>query len=437
MGSALFTPRSAALLSAAALAAGAAFAQQPGNADWPQFRGPDRSGISRASGLLKEWPASGPPLAWKASGVGAGMGGLAISGGRIYTSGDSEGSAWLYALNEADGKQVWRARIGRAGQLGNVWRPAGPRATPAVDGDRIYILGQFGDLVCFTTAGKEVWRTDYVKDHGGIVPVWGCSESPLVDGEKLICTPGAADGTLMALDKRTGALLWKTPVPEGPTGNRDFLGKSGAAYASVIAIEFQGQRQYVQMASTTLFGAAAADGKLLWRYDRASNTHRINCFTPVYHDGIVYAATAYDAGGGAVQLAKGPNGDVTATELFFNPRLRQQHGGMVLVDGHLYGVLESGLLNCIELKTGEVKWQGRGPGKGSITFADGLLYCRSESRGTLTLVEANPREYVERGRFDQPDRTTELAWTHPVVANGRLYVRDQDTLHCFSVRAAK
>lgn len=243
MGSSLLKLHWAALLSMALLVGTAAVAQQSTGGDWPQFRGPDRTGVSREAGLLKQWPAGGPPMVWKASGIGAGMGGLAISGGRIYTTGDSEGSAWLYALNEADGKQVWKAKIGRGGQLGNVWRPAGPRATPTVDGDRIYILGQFGDLVCFTTEGKEVWRTDYVKDHTGIVPVWGCSESPLVDGEKLICTPGAEDGTLMALNKRTGALIWKTQVPEGPTGDRDFLGKSGAAYASVIAIDFGGQRQ--------------------------------------------------------------------------------------------------------------------------------------------------------------------------------------------------
>jgi len=418
-----------------ALAATAAAAQPMGSSDWPQFRGPDRTGVSREAGLLKQWPANGPALVWNAVGIGEGVGGIAVTGGRIYTTGDSEGLAWLYALNEADGKQVWKAQIGRGGKLGNVFRPSGPRSTPTVDGKRIYVLSQHGELVCFTTEGKEVWRTDYVKDHQGIVPVWGCSESPLIDGEKLICTPGAEDGALMALDKHTGKLLWKTHVPEGPTGNRGFLGKSGAAYASLIAIDFEGQRQYVQLASTTLVGVAASDGKLLWRYDRASNTHRINCFTPVYHDGVVFTATAYDAGAGAVKLTKEPSGAITATELFFNTRLKQQHGGMVLVDGYLYGTLESGFLNCIELKTGQVMWQERGPGKGSITYADGRLYCRSEAKGTVSLVEANPKQYVEHGHFDQPDRTAEAAWAHPVVVNGRLYLRDQDHLLCFSVKA--
>src|SRR5947209_9056937 len=215
--------------------------------DWPQWQGPDRTADSKEPGLLKEWPKDGPPLAWKANGIGEGMGGVAISGSRIYTTGDSDGSAWLYALNESDGKEVWKAKIGRGGKLGNVFRPAGPRATPTVDGDRLYVLGQHGDLVCFTTEGKEVWRTNYVKDLGGIVPVWGFSESPLVDGDKLVCTPGTEDGTLMALDKKTGKPIWKCQVPEGPTGDRGFLGKSGAAYSSVIAVDFDGVKHYVQL----------------------------------------------------------------------------------------------------------------------------------------------------------------------------------------------
>lgn len=413
----------------------ATIATTPKPYDWPQFRGPGRTGASQETGLLKQWQASGPPLAWKINGIGDGMGGIAVSGGRLYTTGDSDGNAWLYTLNEADGKPVWKEKIGRGGKLGNVFRPSGPRTTPTVDGDRLYVLSQHGELICFTTEGKEVWRTDYVKDLKGIAPVWGFSESLLVDGDKLLCTPGAEDGTLMALDKRTGKVIWKTPVPEGPTGNRGFYGTSGASYASIIPIEFEGQRQYVQLTATTLVGVAASDGKLLWRWDRASNTHRINCFTPIYHDGMVYASTAYDAGGGAVKLSKDSNGVITATEMYFSNRIKQQHGGMVLVDGYLYGVLESGFLNCIELKTGEVKWQERISGKGSIIYADGRLYYRSEGQGTVTLVEANPKQYVVHGQFQQPDRSTESAWTQPVIANGKLYLRDQDTLYCYNVKA--
>jgi outer membrane protein assembly factor BamB len=239
----------------------------------------------------------------------------------------------------------------------------------------------------------------------------------------------------MALDKKTGKPLWKCKVPEGPTGNRGFLGTSGAAYSSVIAIDFEGVRQYVQLTATTMVGVST-DGKLLWRYDRASNTHRINCSTPVYHDGVVFAASSYDAGGGAVKLSKGDKGEVTAKEVYFSKRLKNHHGGFVVADGYLYGSFDPGILTCIEFKTGKVMWSHRRPGKGSIVYADGRLYCRNEGReGTLYLVETNPKEYVERGRFNPTDRSKEQAWPHPVVANGKLYIRDQDVLLCYDVKA--
>jgi outer membrane protein assembly factor BamB len=405
--------------------------------DWPQWQGPDRTAASKETGLLREWPKDGPPLAWKETGLGKGMGGIAVSSGRIYTTGDDDGNtAWLYAFNESDGKPAWSAKIGPGGNPGNVFKPFGPRATPTVDGDRLYILSQTGDLVCFTTEGKEVWRANYVKDFGGIMPVWGFSESPLVDGDRLICTPGAADNVFMALDKRTGEPIWKCKVPEGPTGDRGFLGTSGAAYASAIAVDFEGIRQYVQLTATTLVGVAASDGKLLWRYDRASNTHRINCSTPVYHDGVVFAASSYDAGGGAVKLTKDDKGMITAGEAYFSRSLKNHHGGMVLVDEYLYGCFDPGILTCVEFKTGKVMWQERQPGKGSIMYADGRLYCRNEgAQGTIYLVDSDPKKYVERGRFDQPDRSKEQAWAHPVVANGKLYIRDQDLLFCYDIAA--
>jgi outer membrane protein assembly factor BamB len=426
-----------ALCLALILASITASAASPESFDWPQWQGPDRNAVSKERGLLKEWPKEGPSLAWKASGIGEGMGGIAVSGGRIYTTGDSDGTAWLHALNESDGKVAWKAKIGRGGRLGNVFRPSGPRATPTVDGDRLYILSQHGEFVCFTTDGKEVSRTDYVKDLGGIVPVWGFSESPLVDGEKIICTPGAEDATLTALDKRTGKPIWKCPVPEGPTGNRGFLGTSGAAYASVIAVDFEGERQYVQLTATTLVGVAASDGKLLWRYDRASNTHRINVSTPIYHDGLVFASSAYDAGGGLVKLSKVGTGGVKAQEVWFSKRMANHHGGMILLDGCLYGASggnEGGYLACLDFKTGNVLWTERRAQKGALALADSRLYYRTE-RGTMLLIEPNPKQYVERGRFEQPDRSKELAWPHPVVANGKLYLRDQDVLLCYDVKA--
>jgi outer membrane protein assembly factor BamB len=402
--------------------------------DWPRWRGPDRTGTSTETGLLQQWPKDGPPLAWKISEIGEGMGGVAVSGGRIYTTGDSEGSAWLLALNEADGKQVWKAKIGRGGRHGFIYQPAGPRATPAVHGDRIYILGQYGELVCFTTEGKEVWRTDYVKDLGGILPVWGYTESPLVDGDKIICMPGDPEGTIAAIDKQTGKLIWKCKVPEGPT-NRRYGNASSAGYASAIAIDFEGVRHYAQFTATTLVGVAAADGRLLWRYDRPANTHRIPCSTPIYHEGLVFAASAYDAGGGAVKLTKKPDGSLAADEVYFSPRMKNHHGGMVLVNDFLYSSFDPGILTCVEFKTGKVQWQDRTPGKGTVGYADGRLYCRNERDGAVYLVEANPKEYVEHGRLEQPDRSEEQAWTHPVIANGKLYLRDQNMLLCYDIKA--
>jgi outer membrane protein assembly factor BamB len=258
-----------------------------------------------------------------------------------------------------------------------------------------------------------------------------------VDGDRIICTPGAAEATLMALDKRTGKPIWKCKVPEGPTGDRGFLGTSGAAYASVLAVDFEGIRQYVQLTATTLVGVAASDGTLLWRYDRASNTHRINCTTPLYQDGVVFAASAYDAGGGAVRLKKGDSGDIKADEIYFTPRMKNHHGGTIVVDGCLYGTAggnRGGFLVCLDFRTGEVLWGERQAPKGSLTMADGRLYLRAEE-GTLILIEPNREKYVERGRFEQPDRTDQPAWTHPVIANGKLYVRDQDTLLCYDVKA--
>jgi outer membrane protein assembly factor BamB len=407
--------------------------------DWAQWQGPDRNAVSKESGLLQEWPEGGPPLAWRANGIGRGMGGMAVSGGRIYTTGDDEDqTAWIYALKESDGTPVWSTKIGPGGDPGNIFKPFGPRATPTVDGDLLYILSQTGDLVCLTVdEGKEVWRVNYVEDFGGIMPVWGFSESPLIDGDKLICTPGAEDAAMMALDKRTGKPIWKCAVPEGPTGDRGFLGTSGAAYASAIAIDFEGVRQYVQLTATTLVGVAASDGKLLWRYDRASNTHRINCSTPIYEDGIVYAASAYDAGGGAVKLGKDANGEFTATEVFFSPAMKNHHGGMIIVDNCLYGAAggnQGGFLMCLDISTGETLWSERGAPKGSLLMADGRLYLRTE-QGEMILIEPSREGYVERGRFEQPDRKRDPAWTHPVIANGKLYIRDQDQLFCYDVKA--
>ncbi len=423
--------------------------------DWPRWGGPDRNGTSRETGLLKEWPPGGPPLTWKTEGLGTGMGGVAVSRGRIYATGDDEeATAWLLALHESNGQPIWKAKIGRGGNPGAFVRPYGPRATPTADGDRIYILSQQGELVCFTTEGKEVWRVHFVEDLGGVMPTWGYAESPLVDGDRILCTPGGEETMMAALDKHTGKVLWKTRAaagsggesagpggPRGPGGRGGPGSRSEAAYASPIAVDFAGQRQYVQLAGAGLVGVAADDGRLLWLYPRPANPQRINCSTPLYHEGQVFASSAYGAGGGLVKLVPDADG-VRAEEVWFTRQMQSHHGGVVLFDGHLYGASggnEGGALMCLDFRTGEVRWDGRElPGrpapKGSIALADGRLYFRTE-QGAVLLIEPSPKEYLERGRFDQPERSKEPAWPHPVIANGKLYLRYQDRLFCYDIQA--
>ena len=268
--------------------------------------------------------------------------------------------------------------------------------------------------------------------------MWSFRESPLVDGDKLICTPGGADATLVALDKTTGKTIWKSKVPEGPTGDRGFLGKSGAAYASVIAIDFEGQRQYVQLTAKTLVGVAAADGKLLWRYDRPANAHGINCSTPVYHDGQVFAASAYGAGGGLVKLSKdGEGGDQGRGGLLHQedeePPRRHDRPSTAACTAPT-AATGAATSSASTSRPARCCGTSGGAGKGSVALADGRLYYRTEA-GTVLLIEPNAKEYVERGRFKQPDRTRQPAWAHPVVANGKLYIRDQDVLLCYDVKA--
>jgi outer membrane protein assembly factor BamB len=400
--------------------------------DWPQWRGPNRDGKSAETGLLKEWPKEGPSLAWGIKGLGGGYSAPAIAAGRIFGMSNRGNDEVVWALSETDGKELWAARLGPAFVQGMPQGKEGTGCTPTVDGDRLYVEGLGGDVACLQAAdGKILWQVSLTRDFGGKAPTWRFNESPLVDGDKVIVTPGGPDATLAALDKLTGKVLWKSQVPDSP----------GASYASVIAIDFDGQRQYVQLTAKTLVGVAASDGKFLWRYDKPANRNGINCSTPLYQDGLVFAASAYGAGGGAVKLSKDADGGIKAEEVYFSKKMQNHHGGMILLDVALYGANggnEGGSLVCLDFQTGNVLWDGRdNPGgrapKGSLTFADGRLYYRSEE-GPVLLIEPNPKQYVVCGRFDQPDRTKQPAWTHPVVANGKLYLRDQDLLLCYAVK---
>ena len=590
------------------------------NFDWPQWQGPDRNAVSKEAGLLKEWSKDGPPLAWKVKGLGGGDSAPSVANGRMYGMANRGADEVVWAFSEKDGKEIWLSRLGPAFRQGMQQSMEGPGCTPTVDGDKLYVVGLAGNLACLQVAdGKVVWQRNMVEDFGGRIPTWSYRESPLIDGDKLICTPGAQDAMLVALDKLTGKTIWKsvlpasvtseTSAPAAPAGggggggrgnfggfsiaagvapqmfaqadaNKDqkvsrteftaladtwfdrldsekagkvtaaqfaerfydavpraqnasapdaasppqrgpsrstapaFVtaadtdkdgsvtrvelkntftkwydqwdtekagalteekfraglnaalpapqfggaggrgggfggrggggggGDAGAAYSSVISIDFEGQRQDVQLTAKALIGVAASDGKFLWRYDRPANRSGINITTPLYHDGMVFAASAYGAGGGTVKLSKDGNGGIKAEEVWFSRNMENHHGGVLVIDGALYGANGGnggGYLACLDFKTGEVLWNERDSDKrrvkkGSMIQADGRIYYRTEE-GPILLIEPSRKEYIERGRFEQPDRTSKPAWAHPVIANGKLYIRDQDTLFCYDVKA--
>jgi outer membrane protein assembly factor BamB len=428
--------------------------------DWPQWQGPDRTAVSKESGLLKEWPKEGPPLAWNIKGLGGGYSAPAVAAGRIFGMGNRGEDEVVWALSEQDGKEIWATRLGPAYKQQASQGKEGPACTPTVDGDRLYVEGLGGDVACLQVKdGKIVWQLSLTRDFGGRAPMWSYRESPLVDGDKVICTPGSQDAMLVALDKLTGKTIWKSQMPGGSaaaTGGPEGgprgpgggprgpggRGGGGAAYASGIAIDFEGQREYVQFTAKALIGVAASDGKFLWRYDKPANGMGINCSTPVYSDGMVFAASAYGAGGGLVKLSKDENGGIKAEEVYATRKMQNHHGGMILLDGSLYGANggnEGGFLVCLDFKTGNVLWDERDDPerkapKGSIALAGDRFYYRTE-KGTMLLIEPNPKQYTERGRFEQPDRSPQPAWAHPVIANGKLYLRDQDVLLCYNVKA--
>jgi len=427
-------------------------------ADWPQWRGLNRDGKSADKGLLKEWPENGPPLAWTVHKLGGGDSAPSIAGGRIFVMANRGSEEVVWCLSETDASEIWVTPLGPVFQQRASQGREGPSCTPTVDGKHLYVIGLAGNLACLQVKdGKVLWRRSLTEDFGGSVPMWSYRESPLIDKNMLICTPGGRDATLVALDKLTGETIWKSKLPDAPAagfgapagggfGGRRGGGPSGfgsggggAAYASAIAVDFEGQRQYVQLTANTLLGVAS-DGKFLWRFDKPSNRMGTNCATAIFHDGMIFASSAYGAGAGLVKLSKDDDSTVKAQEVYATTDMQNHHGGMILVDGCLYGASggnEGGALVCLDFKTGKVLWDLRQSGqrraKGSLAFADDRLYYRMED-GAVVLIEPDPKQYTERGRFQQPDRTRLPAWSHPVVANGKLYIRDQDTLFCYDIK---
>ncbi|REK09972.1 MAG: polyvinylalcohol dehydrogenase [Planctomycetota bacterium] len=392
-------------------------------ADWPQWRGPNRDGVSAETQLLSTWPTEGPTLVWQAKDLGEGYSTPAVVGDRIYmNSNEGMDDEYVMCLSARDAKQVWRTRIGKVGPNRGPQYP-GARSTPTVDGALLYTLGSDGDLACVETETGEIrWSKNLQEEFGGKPGKWAYSESPLVDGDVVVCTPGGSEATLLALDKKTGEVAWKCPIAEGDE----------AAYASIIIVEGPGPKQYVQFLQKGLVGVDAKTGKFLWRYDRTAKGSPANIPTPVANDGLVYSATGR-GGGGTVRLSA--DGDeVEAEQVYFDVKLPKSIGGAVLVDGHLYGTNSGGLM-CVDFASGEIKWESRGVGAGSVLAADGRLYVHGEN-GDVALVEITPEAYNEKGQFtlpDQPDRGRAKAWTYPVIAGGKLYLRDFGTMWCYDI----
>jgi outer membrane protein assembly factor BamB len=398
-------------------------------APWPTFRGPDRTAVSSEAGLSERWPESGPPLLWQASGAGRGYSSLAIAGGRLFTLGDGPSTKedkdeYLLAFNQADGQPLWSTKIGPAWNSGqDNWQ--GSRSTPTVDGDRIYALSPHGALVaCESATGQELWRKDLKKDFGGKKgDGWGYGESVLIDGEKLVCMPGGEKSTMLALNKRTGELVWSAVREDD----------RGAGHASIVIATIGVTRVYVTTTASGALGVRASDGKLLWTYD-AKATSVIP--TPIIRDDLVFFTAGYGCGGALLRQV--PTGSAIDVEEIYplKRELGNKHGGLVLVGDYLYGDSEDkGTPFCADFMTGEVKWQQRGPGRGSASLvaADGSLYLRFAD-GTVVLAKAAPDAFHELGKFKLPAGADRPNWSHPVIAEGQLYLRADDYLFCYDLR---
>ena len=408
--------------------------------DWPQYRGPNRDDVSAEKGLLQEWPKEGPKLLWTCSSAGVGYSGPAVVGNRYYTIGARGDTEFLIALDidkVKDGapQEAWAAKVGALFDFPtNNWS-AGPSATPTVDGDLVYALGGNGDLVCVAAAdGKERWRLHLPTAlEAEVNPIgggprklgWGFTWSALVDGPRLICFPGGPKGTVAALDKKTGRLVWRSAEL-----------KEQAAYASPIPAEIDGVRQYLVLTNEGLRGVSAADGRVLWRHDRKLNTEVVN--SPIVKPPYVFITIGAGRGCDLVRVKRAGNA-FAVEEVYTNKNMSNHHGNVVLFDGHLYGASEGKGWVCQNLESGELAWVERKVPAGSVTYADGRLYAFAERDGTVQLIEASSKACAVLGQFKLPKLSTQRKksgqiWTPPVVSGGRLFLRDQELVYCYDVK---
>jgi len=402
--------------------------------DWPTFRGADRTAVAPDTDLLESWPEDGPPLAWKAVGAGRGYASLAIAGDKIFTLGDglstaSDADEYLTCFDRATGKQLWMTKTGTPWTDGQEsWQSS--RSTPTVDGEMVYVLTPHGQLIaCDTADGRERFRVDLKAEYGGQKgDSWGYSESVLIDENRLVCTPGGERATMVALDKKTGKMIWTCPMK----------GDRGAGHSSIVVSDVKGRKVYVQTTAAGAFAVDAKTGQFLWAYPIDKTTAVIP--TPIIRDDLVFFAAGYKRGGALLRQIPGPDGKVTVEEIYgLNTELANKHGGIVLVGDHLYGDSDDkGIPFCADLMTGRIVWKKRGSGKNSATVAaaDGHIYVRY-SDGTLGLVKADPADYSEVCHFKVPGSGDRPSWAHMVILDGRLYLREGDAILCYDLRQGR
>lgn len=384
---------------------------------WPRFHGPEGNNISPATGLLDQWPAGGPELVWTAEGLGGGYASVSLAHGLIYTAGNIDEQTVVMALN-LDGEKVWQTVCGKAWTKSH----AGTRSTPTIDGHRLYYETPLGDLVCLNAhTGNRVWGLNILDEFAGKNIRWALAESPIVDGNLLICCPFGDLGSVVALNKMTGETVWAAES----VGDR-------AGYATPAIVEFAGRRMVLTMSSKALVGVDMVNGDLLFRYEHITK-YDVNALTPRFVDGHVFISSGYGSGSELVKLTAAGD-DITAEQVWENKDLDNHHGGVILWDDHIYGADFRRNWVCLDLKTGQTEYQERGVGKGSLTCADGMFYTLSEKGRKVGLVEPTPEAHRLVSEFRIPEGGEGPTWAHPVVRGGRLYIRHGQFLYAFDIK---
>ncbi|MEL7500287.1 MAG: PQQ-binding-like beta-propeller repeat protein [Planctomycetota bacterium] len=398
--------------------------------DWPQWRGPNRNDQSNETGLLKSWPEGGPTQLWVNKDAGLGYAGFAVVGDRLFTMGLEDDNEFALCLNANTGEEVWRKDIGP--RFKNGWGD-GPRSTPTVDGEYVYFMSAVGNVACLTTAdGTEKW-TASMQDFGGKIPKWGYAESPLVDDGRVICTPGGPNTTIVALDKLTGKTVWKSEPIRGTMGDGKKTEPAIAHYSSVLPIEFNNRKQYVQLTVLAVVGLDAETGKTLWQNPFPGRVAVIP--SPIFDDGDVYVTAGYGVGSKLISLED----DNQVDETWYTKAMQNHHGSVIKVGDFFYGSSAKAFV-CQSEKDGQMMWSDRSIKKGALSYADGLFYHVQERGGEVLLFDATESGKVKvKGSFVLSPQTKRrnprgMIWVHPVIANGKLYLRDQEFIHCYDIK---